>query len=229
MGMNKQKGDMYAFVTHTWNPIRGKCPHDCSYCYMRGFNVGELRFVEKELETNLGHHNFIFVGSSTDMWADVVPKEWIEKVLKHCRDNDAYNKYLFQSKNPARFLEWVGLFPDDIILGTTLETNRDYQISKAPSFLYRFATMCELRQVGLPRMVSIEPIMDFDLDAMIKAVELLEPEFVSIGADSKGHKLPEPSSDKLNALIEELQGITTVKLKGNLKRLSSLYQVVRRE
>src|SRR3990167_1900105 len=30
--LNKQKGNMYGFVTHTWNPIKGKCSHNCSYC-----------------------------------------------------------------------------------------------------------------------------------------------------------------------------------------------------
>ena len=29
---------MYEFVTHTWNPIKGKCYHDCSYCYMKKIN-----------------------------------------------------------------------------------------------------------------------------------------------------------------------------------------------
>jgi len=27
MTLNKQKGNMYGFVTHTWNVIKGKCPH----------------------------------------------------------------------------------------------------------------------------------------------------------------------------------------------------------
>ena len=28
--LNEQKGNMYGFVTHTWNPIKGKCFHcDC--------------------------------------------------------------------------------------------------------------------------------------------------------------------------------------------------------
>ena len=40
---------MYPWVTHTWNVIKGKCPHDCSYCYMKRFPQGELRFDEKEL------------------------------------------------------------------------------------------------------------------------------------------------------------------------------------
>lgn len=30
---------MYDFVTHTWNTIKGECPHDCSYCYMKKWGM----------------------------------------------------------------------------------------------------------------------------------------------------------------------------------------------
>lgn len=42
--------------------------------------------------------------------------------------------------------------------------------------------------------VSIEPILDFDLNVMIEWIKQLQPKFVSIGADSKRHNLPEPSA-----------------------------------
>ena len=32
--LNVAKGNMYGFITHTWNPIKGHCYHQCSYCYM---------------------------------------------------------------------------------------------------------------------------------------------------------------------------------------------------
>ncbi|GAI23708.1 unnamed protein product, partial [marine sediment metagenome] len=102
MPLNKQKGNMYPFVTHTWNPIRGKCPHDCVYCYMKVYPQPELHFATKEMETNLGIGNFIFVGSSTDMWAYEAEGNWILDTLKHCCKY-SLNRYLFQSKNPARF------------------------------------------------------------------------------------------------------------------------------
>lgn len=186
---------------------------------MKVYPQPELHFAEKEMQTQLGHHNFIFVGSSTDMWAGEVPKEWISKTLKHCRDNDAYNRYLFQSKNPSRFLEWLGFYPDNVIFGTTIETNRDIQVSKAPNVLERFAPMCELKDIGLPLMLSFEPIIDFVLEAMVEMAGLLKPEFVSIGADSKGHNLPEPSPDKVRELMYSLRGITKVYTKDNLRRL----------
>ena len=38
MSLNIRKGDMYKFIDFTWNPIKGKCLHDCSYCYMKQIN-----------------------------------------------------------------------------------------------------------------------------------------------------------------------------------------------
>jgi len=73
---------MYEFVTHTWNTVKGECYHDCSYCYMKRWGkLNPVRFDEKELKTDLGSGNFIFVGSSCDMWAENIPDKWIFKTL----------------------------------------------------------------------------------------------------------------------------------------------------
>ncbi len=218
--LNKSKGNMYPWVSHTWNPIRGRCPHDCQYCYMKSVrrDIGELRLEEKCLNDNLGIRNTIFVGSSTDMWAREVPDEWILKVLEHCREY-RNNTYLFQSKNPFRFSRFRGLFPSKVILGTTLETNRDYDFSKAPQPRLRAEALKSWDGTGIKKMISIEPVMDFDLDKFITMIAMCEPIFVSIGADSKGHNLPEPPAWKVERLIEELRKFTEVKVKENLNRV----------
>lgn len=74
------------------------------------------------------------------------------------------------------------------------------------------------------KMMSIEPIMDFDLVAMVKMISMIEPEFVSIGADSKGHGLKEPPWEKVRELIDRLGGITEVREKANLERLNNSQQ-----
>lgn len=62
MGLNLSKGDMYKFVNYTWNPIKGKCLHDCSYCYMKQINpnANPPRLAEYELNTDLGCGRSIF-------------------------------------------------------------------------------------------------------------------------------------------------------------------------
>jgi len=90
-------------------------------------------------------------------------------------------------------------------------------LSRAPDPLERAAAMTGLRHRR--RMVSIEPVLRFDLDRFVYWLKQIKPEFVSIGADSQGHKLPEPEASDLKRLIGMLQGFTRVRLKSNLSRL----------
>ena len=221
MVLNKQKGNMYGFVTHTWNVIKGKCPHDCKYCYMKIFPQGNLRFDEKELKTNLGEGNFIFVGSSCDMFADGVTYTWkIETILEHCLKFPK-NTYLFQTKNPEGYIKYLEILKKlrpNVILGTTIETNREGFNYNAPTVLERIRSM-EIK--GFRKMVTIEPVIDFDVTILLDLIKRVNPEFVNIGADSKNHNLPEPSWYKIGNLINELKKFTEVRGKENLKRLDT--------
>ncbi len=164
--LNKQNGNMYGFVTHTWNPIKGECSHDCKYCYMKVWKQKPLHLVEKELNDDLGWDNFIFVGSSTDMFAEDVPTEWIEKVLSCCKVSYK-NKYLFQTKNPNRFYEFIGKIPRNSVLATTLETDNSNKFSKAPDFQQRVYWIYQVGKEGYDTIITIEPIMDFVLEIMV--------------------------------------------------------------
>jgi protein gp37 len=183
--------------------------------------IGETRLVESELKENLGSGNYIFVGSSTDMWCWLVKEEWIKKVLEHC-EKYPKNKYLFQSKNPIRFTKFYGELPDNVIFATTIETNRDTDdISQAPPPYNRYLDIWQVAEDSLGQVfISIEPILDFDLDIFAKWIEEIHPLFVSIGADSKGHNLVEPSKEKILALIKKIKDMDIeIKKKNNLDRL----------
>jgi len=221
MTLKKSVGNMYEFVTHMWGPVKGTCMHDCSYCYMKGqrFELGDLRINEKDIRNKLGENRIIFVCHTIDLFAKDVPTEWIERVLARCCKFPK-NRYLFQSKNPARILDFIGQLPKDIFIGTTIETNRTgYYESKAPSYIERAKALNDLNKLGLDTMVTIEPIFDFDLDELVKIVMIANPKWINIGADSKNHNLPEPSREKVKQLIEVLQDKTDVELKRNLDRI----------
>jgi DNA repair photolyase len=219
MTLVKQQGNMYEFVTHMWSPVKGRCSHDCSYCYMKRFPLPEVHLNEKDLRNRLGENNFIFVGHTIDLFAEDVPTEWIEKTMFHCC-NYPKNKYLFQSKNPRRMLDFTNIFPKDVLLGTTIETNRtDYYESKAPPYIERAKALQELSDMGFETMVTIEPIFDFDLDELVDLVITANPVWVNIGADSKGHKLPEPTKEQIIELVKTLKEKTDVELKRNLDRI----------
>jgi protein gp37 len=185
-----------------------------------GWKIGAPRLVESELRLNL--YKFrdmqppftIFLGSTIDMFADAILSSWISRVLEHCRRYPD-NTYLFQSKNPKRFSEFNGQFPTNVIFGTTIES--DYlSPSKAPKPRERAA---EMQKISGMKMVSIEPVMDFDLDVLVDWLIDIEPNFVSIGADSKGHGLPEPPKEKVVELVKKLNDFTEVRVKSNIKRI----------
>jgi len=187
---------------------------------MKRFPQKDLWFDEKELKTNLGEGNFIFVGSSTDMFAEDVKSDWIKKILWKCF-NYNQNTYLFQTKNPKRFKEFIGLFPRDSILGTTLESNREVGLaySKAPPIIERINEMVKLKS---RKMITIEPIFDFDTKEFVEILQRINPEWINIGADSntkKDYIFSEPNKVKLDNFISTLKCFTKIKIKDNLNRI----------
>ena len=219
MVLNKSHGNMYPWVTHTWNPIKG-CKHACCYCYVKELETryqydASPRFVEGELKTNLGNSRVIFIGSTGDMWGEWMSSDSIERVLDRCREFD--NTYVFQTKNPKRFLEFDGRFPKKSILGTTIETNKYVErITEAPDISNRVEAM---KRVAGQKFVSIEPILRFDLERLVRIIFQIQPSFVTIGADSKNHYLLEPSGEQVRQLLERLGKFTEVRPKTNLRRL----------
>lgn len=229
--MNKSKGFMYGFVDKTYNPIKGECDFLCQYCFMIAMRLrfGQdptLRLDEKDLKASLGSRNYIFVGSSTDEWAPNVPSEWIIKVLDHLYEYPN-NTYQLQSKNPARFLEFLNhpLFNDKnrVIFCTTLESDIDRpEISKAPAMGARLAAMRELSRSGFQTMVIVEPIMAFSSPQnFADMIASCNPMQVNIGVNtSRMVKLPEPTKVEFQNLMMELKTRNlNIHLKNNIDRM----------
>lgn len=220
-----KKGNMYPDVK-PWNPLGGECPHGCSYCstktMMRFPEVwykysGELRLFSS-LYKMPKTDKLIFVAGQNDLFANRVGAKIILYVLEICKQHEG-NRYLFQTKNPARYHNFLFDFPKGSILCTTIETNRWYPgvmgITPLPSD--RAAAMGSITHYE--KHVTIEPIIDFDLEELVALIRISKATKVNIGADSKHNHLPEPSKDKVLALIDELQKFTTIDRKTNLQRL----------
>lgn len=221
MGLNKSTGNMYKFVTHTWNTLNGKCEHNCPYCYMKNYVSGkETGFKDYEMWTFLGYKNIIFVGSNNDLFAKNVPSEWIVKTLDHC--NEYENTYFFQSKNPERILEFIEhpVFKKSIVC-TTIESNRNYKdyMGNTPSIEERVSAMEKITAKNIKTHVTIEPIMDFDLNELLELIKRCKPIQVNIGKNTDENiELPQPTKEKAKEFIIELQKFTRVEIKDNIKK-----------
>jgi len=222
--LRKSKGNMYEFITHTWNPIKGRCLHNCLYCYMKRIypNATQPRLAKNELYIDFGKGNKIFIGSSTDLFAVNIPSEWIFKILDFCQQSNVPempNTFLLQSKNPKRFLEFINhSLMAHVEFCTTLETNRYYPdiMNNAPRIEERVEAMAKIAELGFKTMVTAEPLMDFDLGEFVELIRRCKPYQVNIGRNSiRDIILPEPDPKKVHDLVTSLRAFTRVEIKKN--------------
>ena len=230
--LKESTGNMYEFITHTWNPIVGRCLHDCKYCYAMhkyGQEIKEgIRLSEESFKNDFGAGKFIFVGSGIDVFAKDIPYEWIMRILDYCyRGNtDLFgtrNRFLFQSKNPSRMLQFIDhpIFQNSVAC-TTIESNRYYPsiMNHAPNVEERALAMNEIASKGIETYLTIEPIMDFDLEELINLIQMCHPIQINIGANTnKNIRLPEPTTEKIYLLIDSINNNYKIELKSNLTRL----------
>jgi len=111
----------------------------------------------------------IFVCSMADLFGDFIPDEWIQKVLNACKEAPQH-RYLFLTKNPARYLEFQDVLPkdDNFWYGTTITTqNDDY-----------------LQSYNHNTFLSIEPLQE----AFYRNVEFIVVGWVIIGAETGNRK-----------------------------------------
>jgi DNA repair photolyase len=231
MPLKESHGNMYDWVTHMHSHLGGECPHRCYYCYVQrnprgvsGRYQGEVRLIREELGVNYGTGRTIFIEHMNDMFAEGIKEEWIRDIFGHCNQYKN-NIYVFQTKNPNRAYKFIDYFPERFLIGTTIETNRDVKETKAPRPIERFLGIRKFLELDSYKdkaniFITIEPIMDFDVDILFFWILELRPSFVNIGADSKNTGLIEPPPNKIERLIKLLKEKNiTIKKKTNLQRL----------
>jgi len=203
--------------TKTWNPFKG-CLFDCVYC-KPSFQAQAKRqkwrctncynFVphtHPERLNKIPSAKQIFVAGNGDI--SFCPVEFIEQIINSIKGHKKKKTFYLQSKQPKCFNPFIDMLPENVILLTTLETNRDKdyeKISKAPKPSQRFE---QFLNINYPRkVVTIEPLLDFDLEIFLDMILQIDPEYVWIGLNTrpKQVQLPEPSKEKFDALYEKLQ------------------------
>jgi DNA repair photolyase len=210
----------------TYNPFTG-CRFECTCCWARRQAEGRLRrlakyrngfaptFHPEELQKKFNPGEFIFVSDMGDI--SFAPyKDQLAILDRVSQFPDT--RFFFQSKNPAILIQLGCYAKPNIYLGTTIETNRDYHITKAPPPAERCAEMRCLQHKH--KFISIEPILDFDLEVLVRWMAWIQPEMVEIGADNHHCYLSEPGWEKVEALLATLEKfVPQVERKEGLERL----------
>lgn len=223
---------MYAERKGNVAVFRG-CGFNCCYCAFqrmlklskcqecRDFKPHSHMEVLQRTPPKTSPGEFLTVGLSSDIsFMDV--NEFCD-VLDYC-SKWGDRTFLIQSKNPGYFLQFAHRITSNVIIGTTIESNRlitdrvlgtttfydrgDHgyvePISQAPSSSLRYEAM---KAYSGRKAVTVEPILNFDIDVMEKYIRDIKPEIVWIGNDShpKKNRLPEPSLYKLYMFVMRLQ------------------------
>ena len=183
------KTNMYQHSVYQWNPFVG-CKHQCVYC-LSSFQAQIKRWAKKNcpecykfephyrhLEDRLKQQlprtkfmQFIFTCSNGDV--AFCKTESLRKIVDRIR-SESSKTFLIQSKDPEKFNRLI--FPDNVILGITLETNRNKnygKYSKAPIPSKRYGDFLAVKHPL--KMVTVEPVMDFDLNVMVHWIKKINP------------------------------------------------------
>lgn len=236
---------IHDFITDTHNPLVG-CRHYCVYCWARKLAETRLRRFEQYKDGfdhirlipdklhYIGRNQGVFVCDMGDMFGAWVPAEWISRILEALRKANPTNTFFFESKNPVRFKEFIDEYPKTAILSATIETNRDYELTKAPIPASRIDAMRELRNLWNGKIhIAIEPIQKFD-ESFIYDIKSIRPDIVSVGWNNRKDfdgKLPEPTIEEVDILIGRLGEFTDVRPKMSIqerKGVPSESELIRR-
>ena len=203
----------------TWNPFKG-CKFDCSYC-VPSFKKQSKRNKCPNCSAYTPHCHqdriagsvpstpIIFVCGNADI--SFCPPVFTRRIIERVKDNSRRSRrpktFYFQSKTPKYFEPFLAEFPDNVVLLTTLETNRDAgyrKVSQAPPPSVRYQ---QFKALDYPRkVVTIEPVLDFDLRTFAAWIRGIQPEYVYLGFNSKPKSvtLPDPPEEKVQRLVDRL-------------------------
>lgn len=125
--MNKVNKSI-GWADYSINPVKGKCPMACDYCYARAMYKRfkwnpEIRFdfgVMDLFDTKPASK--FFIGSTMELFGEWVKDEWLEDIFRVCADWSGHT-FIFLTKRPSNLLKWSP-FPNNFWIGVSVNNSQ---------------------------------------------------------------------------------------------------------
>ncbi len=197
---------------YTINPVKGKCPVACSYCYARRLYdrfKWDTTIRYDDMVWQIGPHiakgSRVFVGSTMELFGPWVRDEWLETIFAYCRACPSVT-FIFLTKQPSRLAKWAP-FPDNCWVGASAWDTES--LNDACHYL----AMVEAKH----RWLSIEPLLDRIKNTWFKVGGI---QWLAIGQQTPVKDATKPKVEWLKEIVESAgQAGIPVFLKDNLKSL----------
>jgi len=158
----------------TRNPIKGKCPTACPYCYARAMYDDHkwdpsIRFRPEVLDDIPKKPCRVFVGSTIEL---LLFPEWLPEIFSRCRQHPEHT-FIFLTKQPQELPQWSP-FPDNCWVGVTACTMR--MMVDGLDELYDIKARI--------KFLSLEPLLEWNVESYVmqKNLEAQQVDWIIIGA-----------------------------------------------
>lgn len=166
--MNKTKIE---WCDYTINPVKGKCPMGCSYCYARRMYdrfkwnpVVRYRPHAMDVLASIPDGSKVFWGSTIELFHDNIPAYWLKHIFTVAWLHDNLT-HIFLTKQPHNLIKWSP-FPNNCWVGVSVAANGDmtnayYGLEpiKAGKRFVSFEPL--LGQIGMDDHVNIKEYLDW--------------------------------------------------------------------
>jgi len=212
--MNRTKTE---YVDYTINPVKGKCPMACSYCYARRMYDRfkwnpEIRF-ERLRFTMPDKPSRFFVGSTIELFGEWVKREWLAEIFGVVKCHPTHT-FIFLTKCPQNLVKWSP-FPKNCWVGVTA--------TNAKMFKDAFVGLSEI--TARVKFISIEPMLERIYHPLYVCQDMIDlmvtyVDWLIIGQQTPVSKKTEPKLEWIKEIVEAADKASIpVFLKDNLKPL----------
>lgn len=209
---------------YTINPVKGKCPIACPYCYARRMYDRfkwnpQIRYEDpfwQFYQLKNKKPSRVFVGSTIELFGDWIRPEWHHSIFSYCRAYPEHS-FLFLTKLPQNLPTVIasigGSLPENCWIGVTATTMITYQAARniLPDVQSRI------------KFISFEPLLERVImtdTAYLTPLEDVFCDWVIIGQQTPATKKTEPKIEWVKEIVEaaDKAGIK-VFLKDNLENM----------